>query len=250
MGGLTSKARQVKLPLDFLQKGTAYRATIFRDRLEGLELAVESRRATQILVSDSPEGPFKPFANRPHTPENWLSLDGTLWVEDGVPYMIFCHEWVQIADGTMELVRLKADLSDVAGKPKTLFKASDAKWARKLHFTKASYVTDGPFLYRTKSGRLLMIWSSFGEKRKYMVGIACSTTGKVTGPWKHMDQPLLATDAGHGMIFKTFDGRLVLTVHQPNQGRIRARLFELEDTGKTLRITREIPLEKPKQHQD
>ena len=47
------------------------------------------KRATQILASESPEGPFKPFANKPHTSENWMSLDGTFWVEDGVPYMIF-----------------------------------------------------------------------------------------------------------------------------------------------------------------
>lgn len=85
------------------------------------------KRATQILMADSPAGPFKPFANRPHTPEDWMSLDGTLWVEDGVPYMIFCHEWVQITDGTMELVQLTDDLSGVVGKPRTLFKATDAK---------------------------------------------------------------------------------------------------------------------------
>jgi arabinan endo-1,5-alpha-L-arabinosidase len=203
------------------------------------------KRATQILVSESPDGPFKPFANKPHTPEDWMSLDGTLWVEDGVPYMIFCREWVQVTDGTMELVRLKDDLSDVVGKPKTLFKASDAKWVRSLHFTEG-YVTDGCFLHRTKSGRLLMIWSSFGEKGKYMVAIAYSASGKVAGPWKQSDKPLLAVDAGHGMIFKTFDGRLMMTVHQPNSGKIRARLFELKDAGETLAIQREIPLKKPK----
>jgi hypothetical protein len=146
-----------------------------------------------------------------------MSLDGTLWVEDGMPYMVFCHEWVQIGDGTMELVRLKDDLSDVAGKPQTLFKASDAKWVRGLDST-GGYVTDGPFLYQTKSGRLLMIWSSFGEERRYMVGIARSTSGKIAGPWKQMDAPLLANDGGHGMIFKAFDGRSVMSVHQPNQG--------------------------------
>ena len=205
------------------------------------------KRATQILVSDSPEGPFRPFANKPHTPEDWMSLDGTLWVEDGEPYMIFCREWVQVTDGTMELVRLKEDLSDVVGEPRTLFKASDAKWVRSLHFTEG-YVTDGCFLYRTKGGRLLMIWSSFGEKGKYMVGIAYSTSGKVAGPWKHVDEPLLANDGGHGMIFRAFDGRLMMTIHRPNSGRIRARLYEIEDVGDMLRIRREVPLEKPRQN--
>lgn len=199
------------------------------------------KRATQVLVSDSPEGPFKPFANRPHTPDNWMSLDGTFWVEDGVPYMIFCREWVQVTDGTMELVRLKDDLSDVVGKPQTLFKAAEAKWVRSLHFMEG-YVTDGCFLYRTKSNRLLMLWSSFGDKGKYMLGIAYSTSGKVAGPWKQTDKPLLAIDGGHGMIFRTFDGRLVMAIHQPNSGKIRARLFELEDVGNTLQIKGEVPM--------
>jgi hypothetical protein len=39
------------------------------------------------------------------------------------------------------------------------------------------------------------------------------------------------------MIFTTFDGTLMLLLHSPNQGpNERARLFELIDTGDTLRI--------------
>jgi hypothetical protein len=202
------------------------------------------KRATQILVADSATGPFKPFANKPHTPEDWMSLDGTLWVEDGVPYMIFCHEWWQVTNGTMELVRLKDDLSNVVGKPRTLFKATDAKWVKSLcdiGGKQHGYVTDGPFLYRTKSGQLLMIWSSFGQN-KYTVGLARSTSNKVAGPWEQIEEPLLAANGGHGMIFKTFDGQLVMVIHQPNSGDIRAHLFELEDTGESLCIKRELPL--------
>jgi beta-xylosidase len=196
------------------------------------------KRGTQILVSDSPLGQFKATANRPHTPEDWMALDGTLWVEEDIPYMVFCHEWVQITDGTMELVRLKKDLSAMDGNPVTLFRATDAKWVRSLG-GREGYVTDGCFLYRTRTGQLLMIWSSFGE-RGYTVGIARSTSGKVAGPWEQMEEPLLAIDGGHGMIFRTFDDRLVMPIHQPNSGAIRARLFELEDTGDSLRIRREI----------
>ena len=59
----------------------------------------------------------RPSPIRPQTPHDWMSLDGTLWVEDGVPYMVFCHEWIQITDGSMELVRLKDDLSAPVGEP-------------------------------------------------------------------------------------------------------------------------------------
>jgi hypothetical protein len=46
------------------------------------------------------------------------------------------------------------------------------------------------------------------------------------------------------MLFTRFDGQLMLVLHQPNEGgRERARLFELEDTGETLRITSAFPVE-------
>jgi hypothetical protein len=197
------------------------------------------QRGTQILVADSPRGPFRPFENRAHTPADWMALDGTLWVEDGVPWMVFCHEWVQTVDGTMELVRLTDDLAGTVGPPRTLFHATDAKWVRPLGTQGESdfgYVTDGPFLSRTRSGKLVMIWSSFGDQQ-YAVGCAVSTTGSVGGPWEQLDEPLFAGDGGHGMIFRTFDGRLMLALHQPNSGqRERARFFQLQDGGDRLEI--------------
>jgi hypothetical protein len=44
------------------------------------------------------------------------------------------------------------------------------------------------------------------------------------------------------MLFKRFDGQLMLALHQPNKsGRERERLFELEETGDTLRIKAPFP---------
>ena len=201
-------------------------------------------RASQILVSDSPEGPFKPFANKPHTPEEWMSLDGTLWVEKETPYLIFCREWIQVTDGTIELLKLKKDLSAPVGKPKTLFAATQAKWVKSLgdvgvtyeNKLRHGYITDGPFIYRTKTGKLLMIWSSFGEE-KYAVGLAKSESGSIKGPWKVIQEPLFKANGGHGMIFKTFEGQLKLVLHQPNTNPLeRARFFDLEDTGELLRL--------------
>ncbi|MDY0355003.1 MAG: glycoside hydrolase family 43 protein [Sedimentisphaerales bacterium] len=193
----------------------------------------KTARGTQVLVADSPMGPFQPFANRSHTDPNIMALDGTLWVEDGVPYMVYCHEWVQIKDGTIALIRLKEDLSDVAGPPVTLFKASDAPWTPE---DRDRYVTDGPYLYQTQTGRLLMIWSSFTETG-YTTGIATSQSGRVQGPWVHMPVPLFRGDGGHGMIFRAFDGTLMLLMHGPNRSpNERACLFELIDTGETLQI--------------
>lgn len=191
-------------------------------------------RGTQIFHADSPDGPFLPFDLVPHTQIDNMALDGTLWEEDGKPYMIYCHEWVEIVDGTMNLVELKPDLSAPVGQPIRLFNASVAPWAPD---EAKNYVTDGCFLYRTKNNKLLMIWSSFSSNG-YAIGITESTTGRVAGPWKHHETPILNENGGHGMIFSTFDGKLCLVLHQPNSpgGSERALIYELEDTGDSLSI--------------
>ncbi|MCK3686186.1 glycoside hydrolase family 43 protein [Maribellus sp. YY47] len=203
-----------------------------------------SFRGTQIFYSESPEGPFLPFDLVPHTPTDRMALDGTLWVENGTPYMIYCHEWVQMIDGTMELVQLAPDLSAPVGRSQTLFCASAADWSTGSKHAEplpTSYVTDGCFLYPTKAGKLLMIWSSFMDG-EYAIGIAESATGKVTGPWKQQPTPIFSKNGGHGMVFRTFDGKLCITFHGPNSpgGAERAHIYELEDTGSTLVLKKEL----------
>jgi beta-xylosidase len=202
------------------------------------------KRGTQVLISDSPLGPFKPFQNHSTLPVDMMTLDGTLWVEDGIPYMVFCHEWVQIKDGAVEMIQLKDDLSETVGEPIRLFDGSDAPWGRKSPQYHCR-VTDGPYLYSSISGKLFMIWSSFG-KGGYAVGIAVSATGKLRGPWTQQSESLFSEDGGHGMIFKRFDGQLMLVLHQPNKVTERARLFELEDTGDTFRIKARVANPTPK----
>ena len=205
---------------------------------------VYSHRATQIFWSKKPEGPFLPFESKhPHTPLGEMCLDGTLWVEDGTPYMIYCHEWVEMGDGTMERIELKRDLSGTVGQPMRLFCASAAEWSTGSARSDGSrtYVTDGCYVYRTKTGKLLMIWSSF-KNGDYAIGIAESTTGKIIGPWRQQENLLFDKHGGHGMIFKTFDGRLCVVLHAPNSpsGQERAHIFEIEDLGHTLRLKSEI----------
>ncbi|MEU7743278.1 hypothetical protein [Nonomuraea sp. NPDC049158] len=60
-----------------------------------------------------------------------------------------------------------------------------------------------------------MLWSSVGEQG-YAMGVAHSSSGQVTGPWTQEEQALWSTDGGHGMIVRLRDGRLALTLHQPN----------------------------------
>ncbi len=202
-----------------------------------------NHRATQIYHADGPEGPFLAFESKqPHTPMGQMCLDGTLWVENGTPYMIYCHEWVEMMDGTMEMVQLEPDLSAPVGQPVRLFCASAAEWSTGTLRNDGvrTYVTDGCFLYRTKTDKLLMIWSSF-KNGSYAIGIAESATGRVHGPWRQKENLLFEKDGGHGMIFRTFEGQLCLALHCPNSGGMeRAHLFEIEDCGDTLKLKGEI----------
>ena len=195
-------------------------------------------RGSQVLVADAPTGPFTAFKNHSTLPVDMMTLDGTLWVEDGVPYMVFCHEWVQIKDGTIEYIRLTDDLSQTVGEPVRLFDGSDAAWSKKSP-QYGCHVTDGPFLYKSTSGKLFMIWASGGQNG-YTEGIAISPSGKLAGPWQQQTEPLYTDDGGHGMLFTTFNGQLMMVLHSPNNRDARPRIFEMKDTGETLKVIKEF----------
>ncbi|UJF33429.1 glycoside hydrolase family 43 protein [Paenibacillus hexagrammi] len=180
-----------------------------------------ARLGTAILVSDSLLGPFVPHSDGPLTPEAWNSLDGTLFIdEEQQPWMVFCHEWKDISDGEVCAVRLTEDFKGTIGEPVTLFQASTAPWATHIVSDKIKtndkYVTDGPYVYKAGNGELLILWASFIE-RSYAQGVARSASGSILGPWVHEDKALFVSDGGHDMLFRTFDGRLMLTIHTPNK---------------------------------
>jgi arabinan endo-1,5-alpha-L-arabinosidase len=199
-------------------------------------------RGTQILKSDKPAGPYRLHSDGPVTPRDWEGLDGTLFVDDhGAPWMVFSHEWVQVNDGEICALPLAADLRKAAGAPVLLFKASSAPWSAAIRDVKA-HVTDGPFLYRSSKGPLLMLWSTVGATG-YTMGFAVSPSGSLLGPWQQAPEPLFNKDGGHGMIFRTLDGQLMLTLHQPNQTpNERARFFPIvEDAKGLLRLAEPKP---------
>lgn len=173
-------------------------------------------RGTQVLAAEHPLGPFRTLTDKPVTPEDWECLDGTLYVDpDNKPWMVFCHEWIQVQDGKMCAIPLSDDLREAAGEPILLFTASQAPWSA-AGKDSSNYVTDGPYLYHTESGELHMLWSS-GSKTGYAIGIARSESGKIEGPWLQDETPLFAEDGGHGMLFRTFEGQLMLSIHAPNK---------------------------------
>lgn len=194
-----------------------------------------NKRATYILKSDSLLGPFVQHSNGPVTPDGWECLDGTFYVsKDGKPYMVFCHEWTQVLNGEVCYIELSPDLTKSVGDPVILFHGSDMIGAKSG--AKGQYVTDGPFLYRTKEDELLMIWSSFGEKG-YVEAIAYSDNGEIDGNWMQSEKHLFTDDGGHGMIFTDFNGEPCFVMHQPNMKTLeRPRIKWLRDTGDSIEL--------------
>ncbi len=187
-------------------KGSYYMFATFTRKNGGL-------RGTFILKSDSPAGPFVPHSNGVVTPDEWECLDGTLYIDrQGKPYIVFCHEHTQIIDGTVCYRALSDDLTHAVGDAVTVFPASSCPYVTKT-VNKSHYVTDGPFMFRSSSDELFMIWSSFIDE-KYAELLVKFNGGEIGTEFSHLP-PILDSDGGHGMIFS--DGKeLYLTFHSPN----------------------------------
>ena len=185
-------------------------------------------RGTQILRSESVTGHYVPISDGPVTPRDWECLDGTLHVdENGKPWMVFCHEWVQVHDGEICCIPLSDDLTHAIGEPTLLFRASEGPWVVPLWNSKDNYVTDGPFLYRSNNGALRMLWSSFSTE-DYTISYAESQSGTIFGPWIQHESGVVV-NGGHGMVFDTFDGRTLLSIHSPNASPLeRMKLIPFE----------------------
>ena len=235
------------------------------------------RRACHVLVSDKPEGPYRPYGQPVFLPQHMATLDATLWIEeDGTPYMVYCHEWLQNNDGTVEAIKMTPNLDGTIGNGHILFRASDSPWSREADDdTTATHhrffhrdgtgpyvvdstvttdkkgrpvvkrrwvpnrVTDGPFLFRTKTGKLGMIWTSW-VGRDYTMGVAYSKSGTILGPWVQEPRPITPANYGHGMLFHDWRGRLLLCLHSHKDIRghyVRTpHFFLMDDESDRLRV--------------
>ncbi|MFP9113262.1 glycoside hydrolase family 43 protein [Flavobacterium sp. RHBU_3] len=199
------------------------------------------RRASHVLVSNKPDGPFVPMKDKTYLPADKPTLDGTFWVdENGKPYMVYCYEWLQAIDGTIEKIELKSDLSGTIGEGKLLFKASASPWSREKDENAKDVpnrVTDGPYVFKTGTGRLGMIWTSW-IYNVYTQGVAYSVSGTLDGPWVQEPQPITPPNFGHGMLFRTLDGRLLMSLHSHKEinGHYHRvpHFFEVDITGDNL----------------
>ena len=162
--------------------------------------------------------------------------------------MVFVHEWTQIIDGTIEYMPLSKDLTRRTAEPMTIFRASEAPWSKEMNsigeatfgLKMPGWVTDGPQLFRTQTGKLGMLWSSWGEHR-YAQGVAYSTSGSIKGPWVQEKEALKGDNSGHGMLFRTFEGKLLFILHHAEEkGPTQAADLERRRLGRQAGAARPV----------
>lgn len=177
-------------------------------------------RTSQILVADGPMGPFR-VHSKPLAPDSWYALDATLYVDNGVPYAVFSHEWLQTDDGEMCCVRLSDDLTEPIGDVKVLFTAGGSGWAKCPVWNKGArpiYVVDAPFVCRI-DGVEFMLWSSWASEAEngYAVGaVYPEHGGMLGGHYRHEPLELPEKDSGHAMVFRDFNGDYRIAYHENN----------------------------------
>lgn len=199
------------------------------------------RRAVHIMSSTLPQGKYSLIsgADATYVPAEKTTLDASYFEDtDGKRYLIYCHEWIQNGNGTIEYIELKPDMTGTVGEGTVMTRAHDATW-------NTSPVTDGPYLFLTQTGRLCMIWTSWHGDR-YVQGVAYSSTGKLSGPWVHEPLPITPDNYGHGMLFRTFEGQLLMSIHSHRNINLDAQHFErhpvlfvMDDSGDRLRTVME-----------
>lgn len=189
------------------------------------------KKGIYILKAEKPEGPFEIYSEC-LTPMDWACIDGSLYIEEDIPYLIFSHSFEDTPDGDMCLLELKKNLKESIGEPIKLFSAVEASWAKPVPFAKQEfgmegdvYFTDGPCVVKLDNERLCMTWSSWSTCG-YAVGVAYSDSGKIIGPWKQEEKPLFPENGGHGMVFSGIDGNLKYALHFPNDKYQERPLFK------------------------
>jgi len=228
-------------------KGKYYYFATFTNRnikIDTVKGSALDRRACHILVSDNPDGPYVSFGDKTYVPANMSTLDATFWVEDAKPYLLYCNEWLQNYNGTVERIQLKPDLSGSVGNRNILFFANESPWSKEKmgDLIIPNKVTDGPYVFRTQTGRLGIIWTSW-VYNVYTMGVVYSSNGKLDGKWKQEKDPFTPPNFGHGMFFRTLDGKLLLSIHSHKDvnGRYirNPHLFEIDDSGDKIILGKE-----------
>lgn len=200
-------------------------------------------RRVIVLRAESPVGPFYEWSEGGVTPEGHMGLDGTFYMEDGVPYMIYSHEWdckgcdSNNQTGKIAYIPLTADLKAAAGESKQWFKGNVNVTIDAIH---KNALAEGPYVY-TNGGKHYLLWSTVVDNYTTYTAVYSEfdKLGDTIGLLKSSNV-LYGDDGGHSMSFTDFDGTDLLVLHTPNKNRsqlvARAKVFDIRTDNGKLKI--------------
>lgn len=207
-------------------------------------------RGTQIAVADTPCSGFTPLIDYASTPLDKSCIDGTLFVQNDIPYLVYSHDWPDNLNkdtneyiGEICAVQLSEDLKTNIGEPFVLFGANEVPLSKaNPHRIKEflRYGSDAPFLQRLSNGSIYLTWSPFFDGNYVVLG-AVSENGDIRGPWKHIEPALYSDNGGHAMFFENMEGKRCMVLHGPELAALeRALIFEIKEENGKLEIVKEI----------
>ena len=181
-----------------------------------------NQQATVMLKADSPLGPFEMWSDGPVTPAGHSCLDATLYFENGIPYLIYAHEWQcscrnYKGTGSMDYAQLTTDLKAITGTTKQWFGANElTNFWDNITGTSSSRTTDGPFVYTDVNGQNYLLWSTHLDPSDGNTYAQLATKFTTLGSSLNLKRDsikLQEDNGGHGMIFTDRKGQETLIMH-------------------------------------
>ena len=174
-------------------------------------------RSCAALVANNITGPYMTIdCNAVLLDMSEKALHPTFCVDDyGAGYMIYNHDASQNGDGTVQIVRFTEDLGRRMGEAYIMFSASRNGWSREAGDDNGnlSSIMEAPFLFVTEGGRMGILFTAYKGNEK-AIGVAYTETGHLDGPWVIEPEPLMAGNVANAMMFKDYDGTLVMVVQK------------------------------------
>lgn len=177
------------------------------------------RTACEIFVSDSITGPYEQLtAETPLLAPEYMAVHPTFCEDElNVGYLIYNYAAEQSGNATVQIIRLGKKLDVQVGEPYIMFRASQNGWSSAVAENgEKSYspVMQAPFMFDTRGGELGILFDTTIDGAS-AIGVAYTEKDHgLNGPWHIEPQPLLTGNVGGPMLFKDYDGTLVMALHK------------------------------------
>lgn len=177
------------------------------------------RTACEIFASDKITGPYEQLtANVPLLSPEYMAVHPTFCEdESNVGYLIYNYAAEQSGNATVQIIRLGKKMNVQVGEPYIMFRASQNSWSSAVSDSGEkvfSPIMQAPFMFDTRGGELGILFDTTIDGVS-AIGVAYTEKDHgLNGPWHIEQQPLLTGGVGGPMLFKDYDGTLVMAMHK------------------------------------